>query len=514
MPSTPGDVRCTERRQAETAGARHNPPVHGRAALCLGLLLVGCAPTKSAPERAAALSLTDCRLPGLYGPARCGTWTVPENPDAPDGRTIDLNVVVRPARGTPVAPDPVFFLAGGPGQGATEVLPRVMFLGDARENRDIVWVDMRGTGKSNKLACPPGDPKDLAARIELDAGLDEIEECLAGLDADTTQYTTPRLVADLEAVRAALGYESINLYGGSYGTRLGLAYIAAHGDRVRSAVLDGNAPYAMKLFVTFGEDGKPALDAMFAACAGEPACNEAFPNLEARFWAWLDGLAPLEGEPSPMVTIRDPRTGFVGDVPLQRDAVASAIRGLLYGMETTALLPLAIDRAIAGDASPLLSQAMIMGDGMEDSMASGLMLSVACAEDVARTTEADMAALADEPFLGRSLVDMFSAACGIWPTGEVPQSLFEPVRSDLPILLLSGDADPVTPPRWAEEAKKTLPNATHINVPATGHIAAGAECLGETIAEYYDEPTAAVTLDCPGGHERPPFFIDFTGPTP
>ena len=493
----------------------HHAPMHRL--LLVVLLLAGCAPSAVVPERTADLALTECRIPGVRAAARCGTWTVPENPDQPDGRTIDLKVVVQPATDRPVASDPVFFLAGGPGQGATEVMARVPFLWDTNKHRDVVWVDMRGTGGSNKLTCPPPDPTDLAARLELDAGLEEIDDCLAALDADTTQYTTPRLVADLDAVRAALGYDVINLYGGSYGTRLGLAYIAAHEDRVRSAVLDGLAPYAMKLFLTFGEDGKAALDRVFAACVADPSCAEAFPNLEARFWPWLDGLRPADGNPPTTVTVRDPRTGHrTLDLPLDRDGVASAIRGLLYGTEMASLLPLALHQAIEGDPEALISQALILGDGMEESMAPGLMMSVACAEDVARITDADRAALASEPFLGTALLDMVIASCERWNVGTVPDSLFDPVTSDVPILLLSGAEDPVTPERWAAEAAKTLSNATSLTVPATGHIASNAGCAPEHLADFYEDPNPAMSHDfsCLQDIERPPFFVAFTGPTP
>ncbi len=478
--------------------------------------LLGCAPSAQAPVRQAALTLEDCRIPGVRGTTRCGTWTVAENPDKPDGRQIDLKVVVRPATDTPVASDPVFFFAGGPGQGATEVMGQVFFLDEANEHRDLVFLDMRGTGGSNKLGCEAPDPTDMLARLELDAGLDEVDACLAALDADTTQYTTPRFMDDIDAVRIALGYEQISLYGGSYGSRAGLAYIAEYGEHVRAAVLDGLAPYALKLFLDFGTDGKAALDRLFADCAADAPCAEAFPNLEARFWPWLDGLRPQDEEAPPAtVTIRDPRTGFKAvDIPITRDGVASAIRGLLYQVEMASLLPLALDRAIAGDLEPLLAQALVMGDGMEESMASGLMLSVACVEDIPRITDDDRARAAAEPFLGTVLLDMFTSACSHWTVGAVPDSLFEPVQSDVPVLLLSGAEDPVTPERWAVEAGKTLPNSSVVTIPANGHIAAGAECMDEYVAAWLDAPAEPVEIDCESRHERPPFFLDFTGPTP
>ncbi len=476
----------------------------------------GCAPTPKAEAPAGSVVLTPCREPGVLGELRCGSFEVVEDPDAPDGRRIALRIVVAPAHER-AEPDPVFFLAGGPGQGATETMGIALgFLDRARKHRDIVFVDIRGTGGSNKLPCaaPAGD---LAARLEFESEPELLADCLAGYDADPRHYNTPRFVADLEAVRAAMGYDAVNLYGGSYGTRLGLAYMAQHGDRVRSAVLDGLAPYAMTLFVSFGADGKVALDRMFADCAAQPACADAFPDLEARFWAWLNGLTPAEGEEPVRVTLRDPRTGGRAlDVPLERVAVASAVRGLLYSPEYAALLPFAMHSAIAGDVQPLVGQALILGEGAENSMAVGLMLSTACAEDLPRVTAEQRAELEREPFLGAAMVDMMSEACAAWPAGDVPDSLFEPVASDVPVLLLSGAEDPVTPERWAAEAGTTLTDARSLTVPNTGHIAAAAGCVDKVVRDFFEDPAEDPNLDrrCVAEVKRPPFFLRSTGPDP
>jgi len=478
-------------------------------------VLIGCAPTVRTDAPTGTVELVECREPGVSGPLRCGTFEVPENPDAPDGRRISLKIVVAPANDRAGA-DPVFFLAGGPGQSATATMPIALgFLDEARDQHDLVFMDIRGTGDSNPLACPD-ENDDLAARLEFTSDREVLTKCLAGLDADTRFYNTPRFVADLDAVRTAMGFEQINLYGGSYGTRLGLAYMAAHPDRVRSAVLDGLAPFEMKLFTTFGADGKETLDRLFADCDADPGCGETFPDLAGRFLPWLDSLAPMEGEPR-RITLTDPRTGEqVPDVPLDRPAVASAVRGLLYSTEYAALLPYAIDAAIRGDYRPLVGQSLILGEGVGETMAVGLLLSTVCAEDLPRMNDADRAAMASEPFLGSSMVDMIAEACSVWPHGEVPASLFEPVTVDIPVLLLSGAEDPVTPERWATLAAASLPRATSVTLPATAHIAATGGCADRLIDDFYGDPEGEhhTNRKCLTKIERPPFFLSATGPTP
>jgi len=474
----------------------------------------GCAPTPKTEAPVGSVVLEACREAGIPGDLRCGTFEVAEDPAEPDGRLIGLKIVVAPARER-AKPDPIFFLAGGPGQGATETMGIALgFLGRARKHRDVVFVDIRGTGGSNKLACEAPDT-DLAGRLAFESDAKMLEECLAGYDADPRLYNTPRFVADMEAVRAAMGYESINLYGGSYGTRLGLAYLAAHGDRVRSAVLDGLAPYAMTLFVSFGADGRVALDRMFADCAADAGCAEAFPDLGRRFWAWMQTLG-TDDEPT-LVTVRDPRTGeLIEDVPVTRAALASAIRGLLYSTEYVSLLPHALHTAMEGDMQPLVGQALILSDGAEGSMAFGLMLSTVCAEDLPRVTPEVEVDVAWEPFLGLSLLDLMRDACATWPAGEVPASLFEPVVSDVPVLLLSGAEDPVTPARWADEAAKTLSRATSVTLPKTGHIAAQAGCADKLIRDFFRAPEEDPDRDrgCLTDVKRPAFFLRSTGPNP
>ena len=226
-------------------------------------------------------------MDGVSVPARCGSLTVFEDRATGAGRTIDLTIVVIPAVSGSHEPDPLFFLAGGPGQAATDVADTVLArLAEVRRSRDIVFVDQRGTGGSGRMSCAlferGPDEEASSESLQFDAfPLDDLRDCLAEVEsvADPRHYTTPVAMDDLDDVRAALGYETINLYGGSYGTRAGLIYMRRHPERVRTAVLDGLAPVSMRLPSSMDADAQRALDRLFADCAADPGCREAFPDL-------------------------------------------------------------------------------------------------------------------------------------------------------------------------------------------------------------------------------------------
>ena len=259
-------------------------------------------------------------------PARCGSLTVYEDRAAGDGRTIDLKIVVIPAVSDNPEPDPLFFLAGGPGQAATELAgPMLPLLADVRRNRDLVFVDQRGTGGSGRMTCAffenEVDEQALGESLQVDTlDLDELRGCLAEVEAvaDPRQYTTPVAMDDLDDVRAALGYDTINLYGGSYGTRAGLVYMRRHPERVRTAVLDGLAPVSIALPSTVNADAHRALDLLFADCAADAACDAAFPDLRQTF---ARVIAELEASPRRLDTIH-PRTGE----PFESDADGGELR--------------------------------------------------------------------------------------------------------------------------------------------------------------------------------------------
>ena len=466
--------------------------------------------TVPAAAVAAPLTLEPCpRDVGVPG-AECGHLEVYEDREATTGRQISLRVVVLPAVGRDVQPDPLFVLAGGPGMAASDMADLVArTMHRIREKRAIVLVDQRGTGDSNGLDCESVDA-DTMVYLPTEPSLDPLRECMASLDADLRLYTTPIAMDDLDQVRAALGYEQINLWAGSYGTRAALVYLRRHGEHVRTVVVDGLAPPAIRLPLHLGVDGHRALDLMLDACATDVDCRASFAGLRTR----LDSLfARLERAPEASV-IQHPRTGEFIDITITRDTVAFLLRAALYSAEMSTLLPLVIERACEGDYGPLAAMADPWID-VSQSISIGMFFSVICSEDLPFVTDADRQQLDSEPFLGSAMLDLYGEVCGFWPRGDLPAGYGDPVVSDRPVLVLSGELDPVTPPRWGEEVSRHLSRARHIVVPGVGHGTLAYGCVPKLMAQFIDEGSAEnLDVDCVQKLHRPLFFNSFTGPRP
>ena len=203
--------------------------------------------------------------------ALCGTLEVPENRADPGGRSIELAWAVIEARTANPEPDPVFFLAGGPGQSARDIAPLMAnALSDVNRTRDLIFLDQRGTGGSNPLECDFGE-ETFITEADLEQINDLLRECHRKLDADVRHYTTIDGAEDLEALRLHLGLDRINLVGGSYGTRMAQVYLRRHPDRVRSVIIDGVVPMRLKLGAEHAEMLDRAIDKLLARCAED--CN-------------------------------------------------------------------------------------------------------------------------------------------------------------------------------------------------------------------------------------------------
>jgi len=452
------------------------------AAAAAALLAAACTSRPEAPR----LVLSPCRLPGLDAPAECGTYEVWENRETKQGRRLKLNVAVLPARLRTHEADPIVVLAGGPGQGAVSLASQVYPLfSRLNDTRDILLLDQRGTGASNPLDCEDEEQASLQAAFEESLPERLVVRCLGELQADPRQYVTTVAVEDLDEVRDALRYPALNLWGGSYGTRFALEYIRRHGDRVRSATLDGVAPATMKLPLSFVRDGEAALDRLIGACETEALCRKVYPDLRKTI---LKLRAQLARSPA-RVAITDPRTGDRDTIEVNENVFLSGIFRPLYVAELASLLPFGVEAAAAGDFNPLLAQNLEFTDDVSENLSIGMHLSVICAEDIPRITPADLEAVS-RSFFGRALVDDFVKACRIWPRGAVPADYYEPVQSNVPVLILSGGIDPATPPRHGEEVAKTLANARHLVAPQLGHGVSLHGCGPRLVEKFIREATA------------------------
>lgn len=445
--------------------------------------------------------------------AWCTQFEVAEDPAQPDGRRIKLNVAVVPARSPKPKADLLVFLAGGPGQAAIEAYPKIEAgFRPLLRDRHLLLVDQRGTGGSNRLACPqaPEDLLDEAQGASVEAFRQQAADCLAAVrdHADPRQYTTTRAIHDLETLRAALGKPQYNLIGGSYGSRVALSYLQAKPDSLRSVIVDGVVPQDEPLGQSHARNLDDGLALIFAACRNDKACAARFGDPAAT----LAALRLKLRETPVTVTLPDPLTYAPVTRKLGETALIGIVRLYAYAPESAALLPLLIDEAAKGRPEALVAQGLILSRDLGKQLAHGMELSVICAEDAPelRVRPEDEARL-----IGNLLPKLVLAQCPLWPTGTRPDGFKQPVVSDKPVLLLSGEWDPVTPPRFAEQAARGLSNSRHLIAKGRGHIVLQRGCMAKLAAKFVDElKPAALDASCLDVLGRIPPFTSYLGPQP
>lgn len=458
-----------------------------------------------APAHAAPV-LKPCRLDGIEHQARCGQLERPLDPARPDGPSITLQFAVLPGLARHKHADPVFFLAGGPGQSAIDLAGQVStMLSRFLNRRDVVLVDQRGTGRSAPLQCNDEDANaPLARQFERSEQRERIQACLKQLQAlpygDLRQFTTPIAAADLEAVRRAIGAPRINVVGASYGTRLALEYLRQFPRQVRRVVLDGVAPPDMVLPVAFAADQGRAVAAVFDGCEREPACAKHHPGLRSR-WAQLRASLPRDW------SVAHPVTGEIERQRVTPEVLDAVLRSPLYLPALASALPQAMDEATRGRLEPLAALAhSASGRRGGPGVAMGLHFSVVCAEDAPRLPPPT----ADED----PMVRRYRDACVEWPRGIVPPAFYTLPPAAAPVLLLSGGLDPATPPRHGERIAQALaPQSRHIVVPNAGHGVLSLPCMRDVLFRFVDTEDGASALagveadaKCAVGVPRPPAF--------
>ncbi len=484
-------------------------------AVALALAAIGACRVHAAEPNAAApgadAPLAECHVAGLRNSVLCGSVRRALDPRQPARTQIDIHYVVVPAMARRKYADPVFLLAGGPGQSAISVAGSTMpIFARLNNRRDIVFVDQRGTGRSAPLQCPDAGEETLAVQSDPEHQFRLAMQCkdallklpyIAGA-SDLGLFTTTLAVQDLDAVRAALGAERVDLVGASYGTRVALEYQRQFPARVRRSVLDGVAPPDMALPASASPDNQAALDALLAACAAQVRCARDHPDLRGHFVELLRSL------PRP-VRLPDPLSGREDELVVSRDMVLGAVRSALYVPAFAAALPAAIDAAALGDFAGLAGLNAAFSSGKSTRIATGMHLSVVCAEDAPL-----IARSADRPGadFGDAFARYYERLCSGWPRGDVPAAFYGIARSASPVLILSGGIDPATPPRHGERVVRALgPLARHVVVANAGHGVLGLGCMRDVLFRFIDavDDADAMTVDagCAASVPRPPAFV-------
>lgn len=471
------------------------------------------------PAAHADLVLEECRIsagPGFPGiKARCGTLERHEDPSDQDSPLLALSVAVVPALSLEPEPDPFVPIAGGPGQstiGFYSMLSQAFE--EIRRTRDIVLLDQRGTGDSAKMDCDIGD-EIVEGQLSTEETIAVTEACLQALPHNPEFFTTSVAVTDLEALRIALSYPQLNIYGISYGTRVAQHFVRRYPDSVRSVILDGVVPPQLALGAGIAIEAQKALRNIFDRCAESPACNERFPNIADEFAALEARLT----DSAVSVDLANPLSGAPDTIQFGDAEFAGAIRLLSYDPHTVALMPLLIHEAADENYAPLAAQFLMVMDKISDALAIGMHNAVVCTEDVPFYD--DISISREElksTYIGAMMVEALEAICSVWPAGRLDPEFKAPLQTDKPVLLLSGDADPVTPPYFADLAAVGFENSKHLTGLNQGHGQAATGCMPEVMGRFVETISVAdEDLDpdkCLLRRYAMPFFLNFSGPRP
>lgn len=470
-------------------------------------LLSGCfdATGNNSPKNKTALlkpcpGFEETGTPPLVYGAECGELSVLENPEDTHSRTIALNILRLPAINPVPKRDPLFLIQGGPGGSSVEMAKQVhLFFNDVRKNRDLIFVDQRGTGKSSPMDCETLTESELQlSEVEQEQKYAALmHQCADKYRAQVQFYTTPYAVTDLEAVRKALDYETINLWGGSYGTRVVLEYMRTYPDKLRTVIMDGVAPVQIGLPKYFQSDAWNALSAVNQECEQQSECVRLYGNMlvnaELVSQRLLD--AQQQGEPL-VVTYEHPRYQQQTELVFTPKSFSMLVFMSLYSRDLTSLLPRALAEAAQGKFRLLAAlHALASEQSSFNGISEGMRYSVICNEDNHYISAQDI--VESKSFLGMNMLKDIARVCDFWPRAVMPEQYFSPVSSQLPALLLSGGHDPVTPERWAQQVAQHLPSAHLLSAAGGNHIVSMEGCVPQIIAQFIEQGTMGATkTDC------------------
>ncbi len=479
-------------------------------ALCLLLVLV----FPSAASAQSTLEFTPCLVESgaLSEDGECATLERLENPNDPTSRLLQLAVVKFAATNPNPSADAFTVIQGGPGMSSIDLfMHKRQAFEQIRRHRDVLLIDQRGTGRSHAFMCAIEDPS------SMDVSPQEAQrmarECLQQFDGNAAFYTTALGVQDLEALRAAAGYPSYTIYGVSYGTRVALEYLRAQPNHVRALLLDGVvAPTVNLAGNEIALRSQQAFDRLVARCESEPTCFAAHGDLRAAF---EQARARLSTQ-SVLVSLPHPVSGELIKREVGEADLLGAMRLMPYASESLALLPLLLSQAQQGQFAMLAAQAVLVEEQFVDDYAIGMNNSVMCTEDYPYLTEATMQATQADvanTYFGDTMAEMLKAMCDVWPRGADYAASRELFSSDVPVLLMSGEVDPITPPSNAEIVANMLSNARHVVVPAHGHGVFDRGCMIQLVSNFVDQANFEnFDASCVEREIAFPLFIDTTGP--
>lgn len=447
----------------------------------------------------------------------CGTVEVPSDASDPDSDPVVLAVArASHAEADPEAP-PVLLLHGGPG-GSALATPLSLGDGSLVRERDLITFDQRGSGHSTpSLDCPEKEEAVLAAlgaagtwEEEYATNRAAVEECHRrltedeGIDLDL--YDTPASVHDMEVLRETFGLEQWDVWGGSYGSRLGLAYAREHPDRVRSLLIDSVYPPEVGGVERELERTSEAIDRLVAECDADAACA----GLGGLGSLLDEAVAALDADPEEVTT-----TVTVSGEEVERDFVVTGsdvLSGMFAALYDTSLIPAIpgiVDGLAAGDRS-IVPTYLAVGVPRLTDLSEGAYYSIDCADSAGALDEDDAAERLTADRSEDALVALSSAGtfCDVWPVERLPSSFTEPALPDVPTLVYGGTLDPITPVDDSRAQAEAMPDARYVEVPRGGHGVAGFDdCTREARAAFWTDPTSDLPA-CVADIVGPPFSVE------
>ena len=444
------------------------------------------------------ISVNDCHLNGIRTQVKCGSINVPSNYNEPENAQLTINFAILPAIDNTKNKTPLMFLAGGPGQAAVELAAHIRnSFSEIRKTRDIILVDQRGTGKSHPLQCDESQQAKLYSIIPEEFDEKEVLKCIEDLQKNNElgQFTSENAIRDFDEIRKALGHQQINLYGGSYGTRAALVYMRLFPKSLKSVVLDSVGPVEVPIGL-FGLSAARSFELLIKHCQEEKTCNKAYPNLENEYKAIIKRLALS----TVSLSVSHPRLGKQTLFNLSKGKFINTLLTSLYSMETRSMLPLVIHQAYNNNYQPLLGLITATDGGMN--MYAGLHFNIVCNEDMPRITPNMIQKDKNNTFGKGETHKAWQIACPLWPKYHVEHNFTQPVKANIPTLILSGNLDPVTPPSNGDKPAATLPNAHHIVSTNNAHIVASTAC-GVSIVNEFLNTLSPKTVDSSCLNELP-----------
>ena len=442
--------------------SEYQVPLASMQATLLAIATVLCSTIASAQPLVDSIKLSRCTLPDTALAAGCGALQVAENPDRPTARQLPVHIAVVAATTGKALPDPIVVMMGGPGESAIDAagLYAERFK-DLLQDRDLLLIDQRGTGRSGALRCRLSPPSGPPATLRDVFPPDAVRACARrlGTRADLTQYGYSRFAADVEHVRQALHYAPMNLFAGSYGTRAAQVYMRSYPQSVRTAYLGSPVPLDVATPLAMAKTAEVAVENVFSACRAEAACNSAFPHIRDEFRLVL---ARLDAG-----NVRVAVPGFASAMPLYGGRVAAWVRSQLYRPSSAAILPWVVHQAYMGDFNPIVED--ILADDQHSDLSFGLFFSITCSEDVPFLREPEILPQSQGTFLGDYRVRQQQVACEHWPKAALSDEYRSPVHSSVPTLFVTGSDDGGTPVWYTDRVMQGFSKSRKVVIAGQGH---------------------------------------------